>query len=212
MKSSVEVKRLVVGQMAENCYLVTDTATKKTLIIDPGDDAEYISEILLRENLKPIKIVATHGHFDHVMGVRVLQMIYRLPFLINKEDQFLISRTERTAGHFLKLKNIGPAPQTAGELKDRKVVEVGGLSLTVIATPGHTPGSVSLYSEKEKIIFVGDLIFAGGAVGRTDFSYSNQQDLKESLGKILLLPGETAVYPGHGGKTHIKSLKKIFRV
>ena len=198
--------------MAENCYLLADTATYETLIIDPGDDPEYISEIILREKLKPVKIVATHGHFDHVLGVRALQLAFNLPFFINKKDQFLVSRAQSTAARFLQFKKIDPSPWVTDELKDRGKLTFGKSCLTAIATPGHTPGGMSLYSAKSGMVFVGDLAFAGGSVGRTDFVYADAIKLRKSLKKILSLPENTIVYPGHGEATRVTALRKLLSV
>lgn len=212
LQKNISIKRLVVGQMAEDCYLVSDTGTKETLIIDPGDDPEYISDVISREGLKPILIAATHGHFDHILGVRALQLAFNLPFLINTQDKFLVRRSSSTAKHYLGIKYADPNPQILSDLKDGDFIKIGKINLTVMSTPGHTPGSICLYGKKEKIIFVGDLVFEGGDVGRTDFIYASRGKLKESIKKILTLPGNTLVYPGHGKETRVKILKKLLSV
>lgn len=208
----MRVLRLAVGQMRANCYLVIDDKSRETVIIDPGDEAEYITDILTRENLKPLLILATHGHFDHIMGAWALQLAYKLSLLMNKKDEFLVSRMTATARHFLELKNIDFEPVIKQDIKDGDKINFGKSFLTVIETPGHTPGGLSFYSKKENLIFVGDLIFDEGYVGRTDFSYSNKASLKDSIKKILSLPGKTVVYSGHGEETSIKLLKEEISV
>ncbi len=183
----VQAKRLVVGSMATNCYLVGDS------IIDPGDDAEYI----MAHQKKPSLVVATHGHFDHVMAAWAICLAYRIPFALHGADEFLLSRMQESAKHFLHLGAVDPPPKITRYLRDGE--KIG--DLTVFHTPGHTPGSICLVGEG--VIFTGDTIFAGGAVGRTDFSYSSLADLKKSLQKIFSLPSDTAILPGHGTETSV---------
>lgn len=204
----VTVITLPVGQLRANCYLLTDKKTQETLIIDPGDDAEYIENVVLDNKYQALKILCTHGHFDHTGAVLELKLIYRIPFFLNKKDEFLLNFARRSARRFTKL-DIGPKPALDADLKDN--LKIGQSELTVIETPGHTPGSVCLHLPEEKIIFSGDLIFAGGGVGRTDFSYSSQKDLEKSLRKIFKLPAKTIIYPGHGEISTLDKEKKFVR-
>lgn len=175
------MEKLVVGQMATNCYLIED------MIIDPGDDAEYIMSRLTK---KPKMIVATHGHFDHIMASYALQLAYNIPFYIHEEDTFLLSRMRSSARHFLGIMDVDPPP------KPTKIS-----NLPFIHTPGHTPGSICL--SIGNVLFVGDTIFADGSIGRTDFSYSSKKDLDNSIKKILSHPSGTRLLPGHGNETRI---------
>ena len=183
------------GTMAANCYLVYDEEGS-TIIIDPGDEAEFISRVILEKGLKPQKIIATHGHFDHCLAAPELKLAFGLEFLANKKDSFLISKMPERAKKYLG--------ETALPLKIDSNIKAGGRLklgkhvLEVIGTPGHTPGSISLVERKEKIVFVGDLVFKDGSIGRYDFGYSDKEGLKISVAKILALPGETIIYPGHG--------------
>jgi len=197
------VKRLIVGQLATNCYLIYDRASGEAIIIDPGDDGDYIIRVLADLEVKPVKIVATHGHFDHILAANELKLAYQIPFLIHREDEFLLKRMGDSASHFLGLAT-DPAPKTDTYLEEGDSIKVGSLSLKVLATPGHTPGSISLYSKKLGIIFVGDVIFAEGGVGRTDFKYASAKDLEKSIKKLLKLPKDTLIYPGHGEETTIQ--------
>lgn len=198
----LEVITLIVGQLQTNCYLVADKKTKKTLIIDPGDDADYIERIVSDKRLAPTKIIATHGHFDHILAVTELKLAYKIPFLIHKEDEFLVSQMQSSARHFLGIAT-DPPPEIDGYIKADEFITIGDNKLKVIETPGHTPGGVCLYCQKDKILFTGDLLFAQG-VGRTDFSYSNSAALQASLVKIFRLPAATTVYCGHGQVTTIQ--------
>jgi glyoxylase-like metal-dependent hydrolase (beta-lactamase superfamily II) len=198
--SSLRIERLIVGSMATNCYVVIDSRAQEALVIDPGDDAEYIIDKLQQYRVKPIGIVASHGHFDHILAARALQLALNAPFAIHEEDIFLLKRMQESARHFLGI-ITDPPPEISKKLKDKEILTVGSATLTVIHTPGHTPGSICLSLEAQNTLFVGDTIFAGGSVGRTDFSYSSQSELKTSINKILAFPTNTKFLSGHGEAT-----------
>lgn len=187
----MNIETLVVGQMATNCYLVDN------IIIDPGDDAEYIMSHL---TTKPTMIVATHGHFDHIMAAYALQLTYNIPFIIHKADEFLVKNMQSSAKYFLKLSTVDPPPKINKFLRDKENVAV----FTVMHTPGHTPGSICLYSKKNNVLFSGDTLFAGGAVGRTDHEYSDRAALSRAIKTILSLPPETMLLSGHGEVSSVK--------
>lgn len=186
----MRIETLVVGRMAANCYLVNG------IIIDPGDDAEYIISHI---TIQPTMIVATHGHFDHIMAARALQLAYNIPFIMRKADAFLLQTMQLSAKHFLHI-TTDPAPKITKYIEDGDTIG----NFTVMYTPGHTPGSICLYSIKENVLFSGDTIFAGGAVGRTDHKYSSAYQLSESVQKILSLPKNTRILPGHGQATNVR--------
>ena len=204
--SSIEIRTLRVGAMQTNCYLLTSPETRKTYIVDPGDDAEYIANVIANHQLKPILILATHGHFDHVMAVAELQLTLNLPFLIHPADNFLLKRAPETAeyflGHLTTPSWIEPIPNDA--LIDGQELALGDSVIKVIETPGHSPGSVCFYIKDDDIALVGDLIFADGDVGRTDYSYGNSEQLEEAVMTILSLPHETTLLPGHGRSTTVE--------
>lgn len=194
--------------MQANCYLVIDEDTKDTLIVDPGDDGEYIIETIQRKQLKPTAIVATHGHFDHIMAAFEIQHTYSLPFLLGKGDEFLLTQMKASAEHFLGITDIDPPPTLTKILHNGEIINVGSHKLSVLAVPGHTPGSIALVSRDQHWVIVGDLLFAGGGVGRTDFSYSRPIDLAQSLQKIMQFPLDTLLYPGHGENLTVLTLRK----
>jgi len=204
----MEIEKLIVGQLQTNCYLVWDKETKKGLIIDPGDDAEYILNRIKDLEIKPEMILATHGHFDHVLGVFELKMALKIPFLIHQEDLFLLKRADKTAGYFRGIKD-GFVPSADGFLKENEKISFGQNSqLKVIETPGHSPGGVAFFSRG--VVFSGDTLFKQG-VGRTDFSYCSQADLIDSIkNKLFKLPDKTIIYPGHGEKTTIGEEKRNY--
>lgn len=205
----MRIRSLIVGRLQSNCYLIFDDTTEAT-IIDPGDDADYIIRIIADEGATPTKIIATHGHFDHIMAATELQLAYSIPFLIHKKDKFLVKRMNDTALYFTGIDG-GPPPKIDGYLKDGQRIKIGDSSFAIIETPGHTPGSISLYNKKESVLIAGDLIFAGGGVGRTDFSYSSPEDLQASLSKILKLSKATTMYSGHGPKTTIENERSFHK-
>lgn len=197
----MDIRVFPLGQMQANCYFVMKDNT--CLLIDPADSADFILEEVSRRNLEIVGLIATHGHFDHVMAVGEIQLSFpHLPLYINSADQFLINRLEETAKHFLGFEPHVIKPTTFSDLKECEV-KIGDFHFDVISTPGHTPGSVSLYFKDEAIIFSGDTVFNGG-VGRYDFSYSDKNDLKKSVQRILDLPEVTTIYPGHGEETLIQ--------
>lgn len=205
----MNIKTLEVGSMKANCHLVWDHETKECLIIDPGDDSEYITSVILRESLIPVALIATHGHFDHVLAAFEIQTAFEIPFYIHADDSFLLSRIGQSAEHFLGLKGA-VAPQNVTTLtSEPEIGFVDNLNFKILKTPGHTPGSISLYNKKSETLIVGDVIFADGFIGRTDFSYCSKKVLFDSINFLLQLPETTIVYPGHGEKTTIKDLKKF---
>lgn len=204
----LKIRRLPVGQLQTNCYLVI--GGEEALIIDPGDDADYIMRILQDEEVKPTKIIATHGHYDHILAAGELKLAYQIPFLMHNKDEFLLKRMGSSAAHFSKI-SADPPPKIDKYLKEEDTLVISHQPLFISATPGHTPGSISLYSKEASVIFVGDVIFAGGGVGRTDFAYSSLSDLKKSIKKLLKLPPNTIVYSGHGDETTIGDWRNFNR-
>jgi len=193
----MQIKTFILGELQTNCYLVIDQNNKQCLIIDPADDANFISEQILRQNLKPVAILATHGHFDHILAADELQMAFKIPFYINEKDLFLVKNLQKNASFWAKREIIERPPSPSIFSSDNFKFSILNFKLDLIPTPGHTPGSVCFYFPKEKILFSGDTLFADG-VGRSDLSYSSPSDLQNSLKKLSQLPRETKIYPGHG--------------
>jgi len=194
------IKKYSLGLLQANCYFLIED--NDLILIDPGDDASFILEEIQRQRLNLKAIFATHGHFDHTGAVGETQQSFNVPFYINQKDLFLVKRLNETAEYFLGY-NPYFLPQKNIKELNKKTFHVSRFTFDVISTPGHTPGSVCFYFEKEKLIFTGDTLFKD-RVGRTDFSYSSLKDLKTSLDKIFSLPSKTVVYPGHGEKTLIE--------
>ncbi len=197
------VKILVVGSLETNCYVVWDRMSMDALIIDPGDDAEYVSDTVGRLGVMPRMIVATHGHFDHILSAFALQSMYNIPCAMHEGDAFLVANMKKSATHFLHLSQVDPPPVSPVPVVDGSELTVGGSRFSVISTPGHTPGSICLYQKQHRVLFTGDTLFADGAVGRTDRSYGDRTALDRSLSILFKLPDTTIVFPGHGKQTSI---------
>jgi len=203
----MEIVKLEVGQLKTNCYFVINN--NNCLIIDPGDEGEFILEELQRKRLNPLGLLATHGHFDHLMAVGEIQKSFDVPLYINKNDFFLVKRIKETAEYFLGYKQfILPIEKIKGfNIEDSLKIE--NWKLKIIDTPGHTPGSVCYFFEKDRILFSGDTLFKGN-IGRYDFSYSSYNDLRKSVKRLLKLNEKTIIYPGHGEQSIIREERKHF--
>lgn len=194
----MQIKCLKVGELETNCYLIWDEETQEALIIDPADEANFVTEEVLGLKIQPTAIVLTHGHFDHCLAANELQMAFLIPVYLHPKDLFLINRLSETAEHFLKRKISEKIPADIKFIDYDSLLQTGRNYLKILQTPGHTPGSICLYSSEENCLFSGDTLFAHGTIGRTDFSYGSEKDLKDSLEKLSSLPKETILYPGHG--------------
>lgn len=184
-----------VGELQANCYFVI--RDHRCVIIDPGDSADFLLEEISRRNLTVDAVVATHGHFDHVMAAGELQLALNTPFFISEKDAFLINRLEETAKHFLGYTPVIVKPQGLTPIHEI-AARFPQYGLKIIQTPGHTPGSCCIYLPEEKTLFTGDTLFKDG-IGRYDFSYSDKKQLFTSIQNLQrALPEETLIYPGHG--------------
>jgi len=201
----MKIEKLVVGQLQTNCYLVWDEKSKEAVIIDPGDDAGFIINKIQDYQLRPKLILATHGHFDHVLATTELKLAFGIPFLMHQADLPILKRIQSTTKYFLG-READPAPKVDKFLKGGEQVDFGKESLKVIETPGHSPGGVAFYAPG--ILFSGDTLFKQG-VGRTDLAYSSTAQLNNSLKKLFQLPEKTVVYPGHGPKTTINAAEPL---
>lgn len=190
-----------VGPLQCNCSIIGDEATREAMVIDPGDDIEDIQALIAKHNLKVKQIVITHAHIDHVGGAMKLRAATGAPILLNQNDYALLKMLDVQAAW------IGVAPPGKVEidqsLETAGTVKAGPLAATVIHTPGHTEGSVCLYFAAEKKLIAGDTLFAG-SIGRTDLPGGSFDEIIRSLHeKVLALPDETVVVPGHGPLTTI---------
>ncbi len=191
-----------------NCYIVQDENTKETMVIDPGGEPEKIIEMLDILGAKVKYIYLTHCHGDHIGALNAVKNAKGGKILIHRNDveglyDKNISLTEYIGIEDIKL-------EADSRVDDGDKIHVGNLEFIVIHTPGHTAGGSCLYCEKEKLLFSGDTLFRG-TWGRTDLPSSSFQDIIESItNKLLVLPEDTIVYPGHGKSTMIEEEKPIY--
>jgi glyoxylase-like metal-dependent hydrolase (beta-lactamase superfamily II) len=192
---------LPVGPLQCNCSIVGDEATHEAMVIDPGDNIERVLELVRKHNLQVKQIVITHAHIDHVGGAMKLRAATGAPILLNQNDYALVKMLDVQATW------IGMAPPGKVEIDasvgQADTLKAGGLTGQVMHTPGHTEGSICLYFAPEKKLIAGDTLFAG-SVGRTDLPGGSWEKILQSLHeKVLALPDETVVVPGHGPLTTI---------
>ena len=194
-----------VGAVAANCYIFGDDATRDVFVIDPGDEAERILAELRRLDARPLAIVNTHGHFDHVQAVEEVRRAAHIPFWIHEGERLVLESGPSRAKALFGI-DLPPSPEPDRWIADGEVLSVGSLRLTVRHTPGHSPGGVCLVGDG--LVFTGDTLFAG-SVGRTDLPGANQDALFASIARVLLpLPDDTVCYPGHGPETTIGEEKR----
>jgi len=199
----IEIARLVVGPLQGNCYIVACPASRSAAIIDPGGDEEKISRRLESMGVTPLCIINTHAHPDHTAANASLKDRYGVPIWIHEDEAVLLTQS----GMMGKLIGLffpsSPPPDRL--LRDGEELRIGSLRLTVLHTPGHSPGGICLFSprrgEEAPVLFSGDTIFED-SIGRTDLPGGSYDTLMRSLNeKILCLPDDTRILPGHGPET-----------
>ena len=200
------------GSFAATCYLVAPAPGEECIIIDPGQDAAPgIEELLDRYRLKPIAVLLTHGHIDHMWSVVPVCGAKDIPAYIHPDDRDLLTDPAKGISLLAKQQFLAgltfSEPDDVRELADGEVIMMAGLEFTVGHAPGHTPGSVTFAapppnSDDSAALFSGDLLFAG-SIGRTDLPGGDDAQMLRSLAKTLTLPDATIVLPGHGPQTTI---------
>ncbi len=205
--SNFNLKKLIVGELATNCYIISQN--NQALIIDPGDNCNKIASCLNEQQLSPLVILLTHGHFDHILAAQQLQKIYQLPIYANLLDGKLVENVAKHYQFFMFKKRNCQIPKITHDLNKQNSLIIGNFNCDVIQTPGHTRGSVCFYFKKQSWLFSGDTLFANGCLGRTDFTESVPKKMNDSIKKLLNLPNETIVYPGHGIQSKIEVEKNI---
>lgn len=204
----IHIKTFVFNPFQENTYVVYDD-TREAIIIDAGcsDDDEYntLESFLADNRLKAVKLVNTHCHVDHILGVKHFVKKYNLPFAANKEDYYLLASAQEQ-GLLFGLNIELPPPIDEG-LTEGEPLTFGNSAFDVYHVPGHSQGSVALYNSHAKTVFVGDVLFKG-SIGRTDLPGGDYDSLINSIKtKLFTLPNDTRVYTGHGSETSIQAEK-----
>jgi glyoxylase-like metal-dependent hydrolase (beta-lactamase superfamily II) len=181
------IKKIQVGLLGTNCYVISCEISGNTFIVDPGDSPRIISNYISRNEFIPKAIILTHGHFDHLGAVKTLKGELNVPLFMHRSDIPM-----------LEFADIDSADKN---LNDGDILELGREKFKVIHTPGHSKGSICLLGDG--VLFSGDTLFMSG-VGRTDLPGGSSSELEDSLrNKLFILPPETIVYPGHGPETTI---------
>ena len=195
----------IVGPLDVNCYLLACEETRKGIVVDPGDDLDAILQLIASNDLDIVEIVATHGHFDHIGRVASLKKKTGAPFAIHKADLFMVKGLADIAA-FLGFQT-DPPPAVERFIDEGDTIVFGRETLNIRHVPGHAPGNIALTWPGHAII--GDTVFAG-SIGRTDLEGADLQTLMHSIRtKILTLPGDTILYPGHGPTTTVDREKRI---
>ena len=205
--SRIKIRSVLVSECYTNCYLCMNTETKEGFIVDPGDDELKISANVSHIEMKPVAILLTHGHFDHIGAVEKLKKRYDIPVYASEvEDRLLLDNRANLSSMFGE-----PTMICADKfLRDGENVNIAGFDIKFILTPGHTPGSGCYYIADENVLFSGETLFHASR-GRTDFPGGSEAAIINSIKeKLLKLPGNTDVYPGHMDTTKIDNEKVYY--
>jgi hydroxyacylglutathione hydrolase len=197
------LEMLTVGPFQENCYIIGDEATGVGAVVDPGDEASRIAMAVEQTGLEIGSIIVTHAHIDHVGAVAALVDEYSCPVLMHAEAEPMLEQLPTQA--LMMGLRFGKVPTVDRHIGEGETLEVGGLRLRPLYTPGHAPGHLAFYIEEEGLVLSGDALFAG-SVGRVDLPGGSMEVLMRSIQeRLMTLPDETRVYPGHGPQTEIGS-------
>jgi len=200
----VTLKTFVFNDFQENTYILSDE-TKECIIIDPGcfyvTEQNELSDYINKNNLVPKAIINTHGHIDHVLGCKFVQNNYKIPFITHKEELPLIKNALHFGSIFGLKAEQPPLPDSY--IDEGEIYRFGNAQLQIFFVPGHSPGSLAFYSAEDKMIITGDVLFRG-SIGRTDLPGGNYNMLINVIkNKLLTLPADTMVFPGHGPSSTI---------
>lgn len=209
----IRIENIVLGMCATNCYTVFDGGArtpggyvddgqlKEAVIIDPAADAARIEAMIARYNLKPVAVLLTHGHFDHMLAADAVRKRYGIKVYAGNEERLVMNSSSSNLS--LPFTGDGMTFEADEYFKPGEELELAGFRIGTISVPGHTIGSVCYYFEEQKVLFSGDTLFAG-SVGRSDFPTGNEGQLIRAIKSGLMsLPDDVKVYPGHGESTTI---------
>lgn len=202
---NLQIERMVLGQVSTNCYLAVNKETKEVILIDPADEARRIDRKVKESGLKPVAILLTHGHFDHIGAAKELSNLYDIMIYAHEaEEEVMTDSMVNLSANFGEPFKAEPDML----LTDRQGLLIADMKIQVLHTPGHTKGSVCYYLPEERVLFSGDTLFQG-SIGRTDFPTGSMSQLvRAAEEKLFVLPEDVKVYPGHGEETTIRYEKR----
>lgn len=201
MAGNILIEEYTVGEVQTNCYFITNPQTGETLIIDPGAQGDFLAGKLRDGAHKPVAVLLTHGHFDHAGAAAELKAAFDIPVYAYEEEKRVL---ENPMLNLTGMWGVHGEKYAADHyVKDGEILELAGFRIKVLYTPGHTPGGCCYYFDGYKVLASGDTLFAA-SVGRTDFPEGSMSDLVRGIReKLLVLPGDTEVLPGHMQRTTI---------
>lgn len=196
----LRIEEYNVGDIGTNCYFIVNADTKEMLVIDPGGDGKDLIRRINNSELKPVAVLLTHGHYDHAADADVVAKEYDIPIYAHEAERETLENPNLNLSPMFGRREIYHADKY---VKDGDILNLAGFTIRVIHTPGHTVGGCCYYFDGNKVLASGDTLFCG-SVGRTDFPKGSMSDLVRSIKeKLLDLPGDTAVLPGHESRTTI---------
>ena len=199
----MRVTRMPLGLAETNCYILVNKETKEAIIVDPADTEYKVFDKVEALKAKPVALLLTHGHFDHIMASNEIAEHYDIPLIaLDKEEKMLNNIRLNMTRDFTK-KHVGYIPKVTRYVTDNEELDYAGFHFRVLSTPGHSPGSCCYYFPDEDVLISGDTLFKESC-GRTDFETSSPRDMKTSLARLFdEMPDETEVFPGHLEETTI---------
>lgn len=200
------VRGVVVGLFGTNCYIVGSKQRGEAVVLDPGDQPEEILALARDLGVRITRVIATHAHLDHVLAAQAMKDATGAPFFLHADDSEILANVPESAQRWLN-REVGSPPAPDFWLHGGENLEVAGVTLQALHTPGHTPGSISLYTAEAGLLFSGDTLFRG-TIGRTDLQGGDYDTIIQTLNTTLAsLPEETTVLPGHAQQTTIGAEK-----
>jgi len=206
--SKMKINHYVVGMVQTNCYIVINDETKECFIIDPGASGKQLAEKIIQDNLEPVAVLLTHGHFDHAAAAKTLKDEFDISVYAHEAEADTLKDPQKNVSWMVNCKESYEADIF---LKDEEVITLAGFKIKVLHTPGHTEGGCCYYIAEEDVVFTGDTLFAQ-SVGRTDFPGGSMSQIVRSIQEKLMTLNEAGsletdimVYPGHNDPTTIET-------
>ena len=201
----LKINQYVVGAVQTNCYFAINDETNETLIVDPGDNAKQLADRIRQEELKPVAVLLTHGHFDHAGGAAELAREFQIPVYAHEDEKETLEDPKLNVSWMMGKEEHFSADEF---VTDEQELDLAGFHIRVLLTPGHTVGGCCYYFSYQNVVFSGDSLFQT-SIGRTDFPKGSASQLVNAIReKLMILPDETAVYTGHGDMTTIGTERK----